>query len=153
MADLLQCPTGRDRAVRKKAAPQDLWARAVNSLRAASAIAGDFPDKSGSAAYYAAMYALEALFLLEGKALGSHAAVRAALHRELIKTRRWDEEMGDIFDNLLGGRETGDYGGAAHVSPEEAGGLCEAARAILERVSGEHPDDFPLGLENDKAEE
>ncbi len=137
--------------MRKKAAPQDLWERAVTSLRAAMAFSTEFPDEAASSAYYAAMYAIESLFLLEGKGLDSHSAVRTALHRDLIKAGRWDKNLGERFDELLRGRETGDYGGAAHISPAEMKELCDAALAILENVHQEHPKEFPLKITKKKS--
>ena len=130
--------------MRKKAAPEDLWDRALQTLNAARLLLDTTPDKSASCSYYAAMYGLQAIFLLEGKQLESHAAVWTAFHKERIKSRKWPEELGELFGRVREDRETGDYGGSAHVEPEEARKSLKAALAILEAIHKENPGKFPM---------
>ena len=40
------------------------------------------------------------------------------VHRELIHSGQWPQELGSSFDLLTDLRETGDYGGMTQVSPE-----------------------------------
>jgi uncharacterized protein (UPF0332 family) len=126
-----------------KAAPSDLWARALRALRTALLTLPPDPDATSSRAYYAAFYAVSALFALEGKTFTKHAAVESAVHRDLVKTGRWPVERGKEYSFLFELRSTGDYGGAEHVSDEEAREALEAARRILQAVHDASPQDFP----------
>ena len=48
---------------------------------------------AASKAYYAAFHAVSALFAIEGKTFSKHSAIESAVHRELIKTKRWSKEL------------------------------------------------------------
>src|SRR6266705_6497112 len=117
-----------------KAAPSDLWARALRALQTAQFTLPLDPDAAASRAYYAAFYAVSALFALEGKTFTKHAAVESAVHRDLVKTGRWPVERGKDYSLLFELRSTGEYGGADHVSDEDAADALEAARRILQAV-------------------
>lgn len=56
------------------------------------------------------------------------------MHRELIKTGRWDKERGQDYTELLQARRVADYGGEQHVSVERARRAIEAAERILRAV-------------------
>jgi uncharacterized protein (UPF0332 family) len=71
----------------------------------------------------------------EGKTFSRHSALEAAVHRDLVRAKRWPENLGADFSYLRGLRETGDYGGGIHVSSEEAHKAIEAADRILAAVS------------------
>jgi uncharacterized protein (UPF0332 family) len=86
---------------------------------------------------------VSALFALEGKTFSKHAAVRSAVHRDLVKTGSWLKERGEDYSFLFKLRDTGDYGGGVHVSDEDAAGALEAARRILQAVHDASPQDFP----------
>jgi uncharacterized protein (UPF0332 family) len=120
----------------------DFWSRARQALRTAQHLVGTDPDASASRAYYAAFYAVSALFALEGRTFTKHAALRAALHRDLIKAGRWSIERGEDYSLLLKLRDTGDYGGGIHVSHEEATEAVAAARRILHAVQDTSPEPF-----------
>jgi uncharacterized protein (UPF0332 family) len=126
-----------------KADASDLWARALQALRTAQFILPSDPDASASRAYYTAFYAVSALFALEGKSFSKHAAVRSAVHRDLVKAGSWPKERGEDYSLLFKLRDTGDYGGGAHVSDEDAAEALEAARRILQAVHDASPQDFP----------
>lgn len=126
-----------------KAAPSDLWNRAVQALRTAKLLLALDPDAAASRAYYTAFYAVSALFALEGKTFIKHAAVESAVHRDLVKAGRWPVERGKEYSFLFELRSTGDYGGAEHVSNEEAAEALQAARRILQAVHDASPQDFP----------
>lgn len=95
------------------------------------------PDSAASRAYYAAFHALTALFTLRGQTFSKHSALRAALHRELIRTGQWAVELGQAYDFLIDMRETGDYGGLAGVSQSDAEMSLAKAEAIIEAVRGD----------------
>jgi uncharacterized protein (UPF0332 family) len=100
----------------------DLWLRAVRS------------SKTASRAYYAAFYAVSALFALKGKTFTQHRAVEAAVHRDLVQAQTWSVELGAAFSWLVRLRRTGDYGGSMHVSPDEAQEAVDKAHSILQAV-------------------
>lgn len=59
------------------------WQRAQRTLVSAKQLAESDPDSAASRAYYAAFHALTAFFALRGRTFSKHAAIRAALHRDL----------------------------------------------------------------------
>ncbi len=124
----------------------DWWTRAVRAFQSANVLlaAGDM-DRAGSTAYYAAFYAVSALFTLEDedRPFHKHSAVRAAVHRELVNTGRWSSELGSSYSHLFDLRITGDYGAGEHVNEEQARRSIEMGRAILERVREETPEPLP----------
>ena len=61
----------------------DLWERAGRALKTAEHWSQEDPDASVSRSYYAAFYAVSALFVVEGRTFAKHAAVEAAVHRDL----------------------------------------------------------------------
>jgi uncharacterized protein (UPF0332 family) len=105
-------------------------------------------DAAASRAYYAAFYAVSALFALEGKTFSKHAAVEAAVHRDLVKGGRWPADLGEDYGSLWDLRITGDYGGAAHVTSSEAMKAVSAAERILRAVQRTCPGTFPDGEDN-----
>jgi len=97
-------------------------------------------DDAVSRAYYAAFHAVSALFTLEGREFHRHTAIRAAVHRDLVKSGRWPSSLGEAYSYLVRLRETGDYGGRSHVAAEEAREALVAAREIMSAVGQAHPE-------------
>lgn len=126
----------------------ELWSRAIQALRTATVILSEDPDAAGSRAYYAALYAISAMFAIQGKTFSRHSALEVAVHRDLVKTGNWDPDLGKDFSFLLRLRTTGDYGGGMHVSKDEAKEAIESARRILRAVQETSPEPFPK-MEND----
>lgn len=60
-------------------------------------------------AYYACFYALSAVLLAEGRKYVKHSGVRAALHRQLIRSQRLDSSWGRVYDRVFENRHRGDY--------------------------------------------
>lgn len=118
----------------------DLWKRAKDSLAAAEALRELSPDSCASRAYYAAFYAVSALFAQERRTFKKHSSMEAALHKDLVHTGRWPVELGKEYSHLLTLRITGDYGGGKHVSPDEAREAIEEAKRILHAVNHSHPE-------------
>ena len=110
------------------------WERASRALAAADQIVETDPDSAASRAYYAAFHAVTAVFGLRGQSFSKHTALRAAVHRELVRDEGWPTELGRWFDLLLAYRETGDYGGLVRVSAENARCAVGTARQVLEAV-------------------
>ncbi len=59
--------------------------------------------------YYAVFYAVSAALAKDGKEYGKHTAVRAALHRDYVKTEKIPPECSKIYDELFEDRQEGDY--------------------------------------------
>lgn len=115
----------------------ELWARAQTALATATALLTTDPDASASRSYYAAFYAVCALFAAQGTTFAKHTAVEVAVHRDLVKPGRWSNDLGRDYSWLRGLRATGDYGVGAHVSSADARSATEAAARIVEAVRRE----------------
>jgi uncharacterized protein (UPF0332 family) len=112
----------------------------MEAIRTAEADLSISADAAASRAYYAAFYAVSALFALEGCDFSKHTQVQAAVHRDLVKAGPWPTERGEDYSFVLRLRETGDYGGSRHVSADEAAEAIAAATRILEAVRCAHPE-------------
>jgi len=121
---------------------ESFWDRANDSVEAAELLLPDHPDAAASRAYYAAFYAVSALFALAGETFRRHTALEAAVHRELVHTGQWDEHLGRAYSELVRFRQRGDYGGPLRVTPAEARESLQLAREILESVAKARPDEF-----------
>lgn len=121
----------------------DLWARALQALQTTALLLSVDPDAAASRAYYAAFYAVSALFALQGKTFAKHAAVRTAVRRDLVKLGLWPKDRGEDYSFLFKLRNTGDYGGGIHVSGDDAVEALTAARRICQAVHDADPTGFP----------
>ena len=119
---------------------RDEWARALRTLKTAELIVTSDPESSASRAYYAAFHAVTALFALRGLSFTKHTGLRAAVHRELIKTGQWPVELGDAYNFLMDLRETGDYGGGERVTATDAQRAIEVAKHILAACQQSQPE-------------
>ena len=63
-----------------------LWDRACRTIESAATLADTDPDSSASRAYYAAFYAVSALFAARDRHFRKHKAVEVAVHRDLVKS-------------------------------------------------------------------
>lgn len=116
------------------------WQRALRTLSSARQLIETDPDSAASRAYYAAFHALTTLFAFRGQSFSKHSALRAALHRDLIKTSQWPINLGKAFDFLMDLRETGDYGGLIQVSRSDAELATAKAQAIIDKVCNSCPE-------------
>jgi uncharacterized protein (UPF0332 family) len=105
---------------------RDLWTRARNALKSAELLVNVSADDAASA--------------LRDQTFRRHGAVRAAVHREWVKTGIWSVDLGADFDAIWELRDMGDYGGRQHVATEDAVAAVEAARRILDAVRLRFPD-------------
>ena len=90
-------------------------------------------------AYYAAFYAVSALFAVEGKRFKRHAGVEAAVHRDLVNAGRWPRQLGTTYSDLHRQRTTSDYDIEAFMSAEEVNDAVEKAERIVEAVRAACP--------------
>lgn len=116
------------------------WQRALRTLKSAEILLETDPDSAASRAYYAAFHAVTAVLALRDKEYSKHSAIRSALHRDLIKTGDWSEDLGGDYDYLMDLRETGDYGGLMRVSAGNAKAALECAKRIVEAARSSHPE-------------
>lgn len=121
---------------------RDLWERAEKAISVAESVLAIDSDAAASRAYYAAFYAVSALFALEGQTFSRRSAVEAAVHRDLVKGGTFPEQLGEAYSRLVQLRNTGDYGGGEHVPPEEAKGAVQAARELLQAVARSRGEEF-----------
>ncbi len=124
------------------------WNRALKTLQTAKSILPADPDSSASRAYYAAFYAVSALFILQGKDFSKHSAVESAVHRDLVRPGHWAKELGADYSSLLKLRALADYGVLEHVLESEAKEAIQAVQRILVAVHEAHSDVFsdPEGI-------
>jgi uncharacterized protein (UPF0332 family) len=124
--------------------PRTEWDRAIDALRDAELLLanGGF-DGAASRAYYAAFHAVTALFALDGRIFTKHAALNAAVHRDLVKDGRWPSELGRDFSFCVELRGVGDYGTEVRVDAKQATDAIASARRILVAVRDALPVDFP----------
>ncbi len=59
--------------------------------------------------YYAVFYAVSAALLERQSSFKKHSGVRAAFHREFIKTGLLDMKWGKLYDQLFEDRQEADY--------------------------------------------
>ena len=86
------------------------WLKARDSLSSARL---EFEAVSYSFAmnrlYYAAFYGVCAVLLERQQSFTKHSGVRAAFHRQFIKTGLLDKKWGQLYDQLFEDRQEGDY--------------------------------------------
>jgi uncharacterized protein (UPF0332 family) len=116
------------------------WQRALRTLQSAKQLAESDPDSAASRAYYAAFHALTALFALRGQTFSKHAAIRAALHRDLVQAGLLDAALGRDYDFLMDLREAGDYGGLTQVTTESANTATAKAAGFIEALRRTSPE-------------
>ena len=85
-------------------------------------------------AYYACFYSLSAVLLVEGRKYAKHSGVRAALHRDLIRSGRLDSSWGRIYDRVFENRQRGDYQELVVFDVEHANALCEEASGFVAQM-------------------
>jgi uncharacterized protein (UPF0332 family) len=83
------------------------------------------------------------LFALDGRIFTKHAALNAAVHRDLVKDGRWPSELGRDFSFCVELRGVGDYGTEVRVDAKQATDAIASARRILVAVRDALPVDFP----------
>ncbi len=86
------------------------WSRARDSLASArrEVEAGSYAFAMNRL-YYAAFYGVSAALLEREQSLKKHSGVRAAFHRQFIKTGVLDAKWGRLYDQLFEDRQEGDY--------------------------------------------
>jgi uncharacterized protein (UPF0332 family) len=86
--------------------------------------------------YYACFYAASAHFLERGVRFTKHAGVRAAVHRELVKTGILAVEEGRLYDRLFVERQEADYLELTDFEPSAVQRDLEDAEGLVNRLRG-----------------
>ena len=116
------------------------WQHAQTALNAARQTLAIDPSTVANRAYYAAFYAVSALFAADGKTYKTHAGVEAAVTRDLVNTGRWSKDLGSAFRALHKLRGTADYDMSKFVSDQESQEAVKQAETILEAVRAACPE-------------
>ena len=85
--------------------------------------------------YYAAFYAVSAVLLGRQQSFRKHSGVRAAFHRQFIKTGLLDMKWGRLYDQLFEDRQEGDYVVFVSFEPEYVRMQLEQCSKFLEETS------------------
>lgn len=81
--------------------------------------------------YYAAFYAASAVLLAKGSRFAKHSGVRAAVHRDLVKTGLLSEEWGRFYDRLFQERQEADYIEFVEFEKDEVDEMIEATNRFV----------------------
>ncbi len=120
---------------RQRAAIQRFWELAQESLASARR---EFEHESFifsfNRVYYAAFYAVSAVLLEDEQHFTKHAAVRSALHRELIRPGKLAPNHGAFYDRAFENRQQGDYWPFFTFSPDDVKQEIEFCADFLDAI-------------------
>ena len=88
-------------------------------------------DFSANRIYYAAFYAVTAALMQLGQQYKKHSAVRAAFHREFIKTGLIPKEYGLLYDKVMRDREDADYLSFIHIEEDVLKQEIEEVKSLI----------------------
>jgi uncharacterized protein (UPF0332 family) len=86
--------------------------------------------------YFALFYSASAVLLKKGRQFKKHSGVRAAVHRDLVKTGALSSEWGQFYDRLFQERQTGDYLEFVEFAPDEVQAMIEQSVRLVETLEG-----------------
>ena len=86
--------------------------------------------------YYACFYAVSAVLIQEGKSFRKHSGVRAALHRELIKTGKIGGHWGRYYNRIFDSRHRGDYMAMIEFDALQVSNFLKQAKEFLKEMEG-----------------
>ena len=116
------------------------WQHAETALSAARRTVDIDASTASNRAYYAAFYAVSALFAAEGQTYTRHSGIEAAVHRDLVNTGRWSKDLGTAFSELQRLRMVTDYDVSRFPSVEEAREAVRQAEVIIKAVKNSFPE-------------
>lgn len=85
--------------------------------------------------YYACFYAVSALLLTQDISTSKHTQVRAALHRDYIRTGHVSKEMGGHYDLLFDNRQRGDYEDLVTFKVEQIRPWLEPTQSFVDHIA------------------
>lgn len=84
--------------------------------------------------YFASFHAVTAVLLKEGKTFKKHSAVRAAVHRDLIKTGKIDASWGPFYEWIFDNRQQADYQPMVQFEADEVEAILEQAEVFVNEM-------------------
>jgi uncharacterized protein len=84
--------------------------------------------------YYACFYALTAVLLKEGHSFKKHTAVKAALHKDLIRTGMVEPGWGKFYNRIFDSRHEGDYQPLRTFDAEEVKVLLDQGAGFIAQM-------------------
>ena len=85
-------------------------------------------------AYYACFYSASSVMIKRGSTFSKHSGVRAAVHRELVRTGEISAEMGKFYDYAFDSRQRGDYQDMVDFASDQVEEMVEHAREFVEEM-------------------
>lgn len=108
---------------------------ALESLDVADLILkNNFYSSSVNRAYYAVLYAANAVLATKGLARSKHSGVISVFRNQFVKTGEFSAESSKIYGDLMELRQHGDYDMAANIELDEAKEALQSARLFVEEV-------------------
>ena len=86
--------------------------------------------------YYACFYSLTAVLLKKGISFKKHTAVKAALHKDLIKTGIVQPEWGKFYNKIFDSRHEGDYQPLRVFEAEEVKVFLDQGAGFIANMEG-----------------
>ena len=83
---------------------------------------------------YFCFYVITAVFLQENIVTKKHSGLRAAFHRDFVKTGRVNVRPGKLFDELFEARQRGDYVGLIFFDREEVEDWVQRTSEFLQEL-------------------
>ena len=91
-------------------------------------------DFAVNRAYYACFYSASAVLLQLGQQFVKHAGVRAAVHRNFVKTGKIDPQWGKAYDRIFENRQSADYLELHEFKDAEVATLLDEAEAFTKEM-------------------
>jgi len=82
-------------------------------------------------AYYACFYAASAILLREGIRFKKHSGVRAAVHKNLVKTGKIDISWGKFYNKVFENRQMSDYLELVKFEPDQVEEIITSATGFV----------------------
>lgn len=106
--------------------------RSHESLRAAEImLENNMLTFSMNRIYYAMFYAIQALLVLRGVSFSKHGQVKSYFNREMVKTRIFSTEMGQLYNKAFEYRQKFDYVDFSFPDREMVLEYLEKARSFI----------------------
>ena len=112
---------------------ESLVARSAKYLHSAELLLdnGDY-ESSVSRSYYAMFYCVQALLLIKGLTVSSHAGLNTVFSEQFVKTGLLPKQMSRELNRAFEKRQLGDYESVFVLSEDEAREILEKARGFTD---------------------
>lgn len=95
---------------------------------------GGYDAIAASRAYYACLYALNALLLTKDISRSKHSAVLAAFRQQFVKPGLIETEFSDAVGKAFETRQIADYDMVGNIEESEANARLDDAQRLVERI-------------------